>query len=126
MRTHHYYIICKNLPQLRFITLQTRSALKPALVSDIIRHADNLEFLSLSMASRKREKPTIDSSQFKEWVEIVTNRCNNTPLEIRLCGDSYTTKHAKPVEASKGKFTLVISDGLDSFGNMKNNIIEIF
>lgn len=115
----HYYLTCKNLPQLRRISLMPRYALNPALISDIIRNADQLEWIHLTSMQRSCEKPlTIDSGNFREWVKFFTERCNNTPLEMWLCADSYASKHTIPVKASGGPFTLLICDGLQRHGTI--------
>lgn len=113
----HYYIICKNLPQLREISLQPDVALKTFFISDIIRNAGKLEWFQLAGWIDKTVNE-IDSALFKEWVKIVTNRCTEMPLELWLCAESYTTKHEIPVKASEGAFTLIMSDKFRESGNI--------
>lgn len=115
--TSHHYIICKNLSQLREISLQPTLAIEPFFISDIIRQADKLEWFHLSsqllMKGEKRKKiPFIDSIHFKEWAEIVRKRCHGTPLAIWLGANAYNTKHTIPVRASEGAFSLLIYDDL--------------
>lgn len=86
-------------------------ALKPVFISNIIRNAPKLDWLFSSVwVPAEKQKPTIDSGHFREWVEIVSKRCNKTPLEIWLCPESYASKYTNPVKAREGTFTLLMSD----------------
>lgn len=105
LNTSHFYIMCKNLPQLRQIFLRPRFPMNPALISDIIRNADQLEWIHLSSDNDSCDKPL-------PIVPFLAERSSDTPLQMSLCAVSYTTKHTIPVKASEGTFTLLICGGL--------------
>lgn len=120
MPTPYYYIICKNLPELRELSLNPRFTMKLSLVSDIIRNAQKLEWFHLGAYDPIGVKPLVDSATFMEWAKTVMNRCNKTPLEMWLNPFAYNANHTLPFRASEGTFTLLMAE--DFFGGVRLNI----
>lgn len=93
----HIHSLCKRLSGLQELRLCMRSTPSIESITEMLRYANQLEFLCILSNTNLQEKYIVTMDTYSEWLKIVNRRPTQTNLEIFLDERCYISTDVSPV-----------------------------